>query len=138
MGRRELLEMLIAQEKENARLRAELGVLEEDADSRTMQMLEAGSLAQASLSLSGIFEAADAAAKQYLDTIERLKADTEAECAERIAEAKAEAEAILAAARCDAEAPAAKLPEEPRESADAPADDDDAVSRILREFYENK
>ena len=60
--------------------RNQLEVLEEKLADRQLRMENAGSIAKASLELNGIFEAAQNAAQQYLDNIERMKEETSQQC----------------------------------------------------------
>lgn len=69
MSRSELLEILIAQMEENDTLRAKLIAASDELESRKLAVHNAGSLAEAALQLNGIFEAAEAAAEQYLDNV---------------------------------------------------------------------
>lgn len=72
LGRRELLEILLEQSKEVDRLQAALASAQEQLDNREIVLNEAGSIAEASLKLNGIFEVAQNAANQYLENIEKL------------------------------------------------------------------
>ncbi len=65
MSRSRLLQLLIAQMEENQRLRRQL-------DNRQLVIETSGSLAEAALKISGVFEAADAAAQIYLESVERV------------------------------------------------------------------
>lgn len=96
LNRYQLLELLIAQTERADQLQARLEDAEKQLRDRELQMASLGSIAEASLQLSGVFQAAQEAADLYLDA------------------AKKEAEEIKAAARKEAEAiPAqARLPEE--------------------------
>ena len=58
-------------------------------------MEKAGTLAEASLSLNGVFEAAEAAAQQYLENIERMSGQQETICRDMQAEAEAKAAEIV-------------------------------------------
>lgn len=69
MSRGELLEMLIIQMDENEALRKQLAQAETELKNRRIIVDEAGSLAEAALRLNGIFEAADQAARQYLENV---------------------------------------------------------------------
>ena len=69
LKRTELLEMLIAQVKENEQLQAELDIANETLKNRTIIIEQAGSIAEAALQLNGVFAAAEAAAAQYLENI---------------------------------------------------------------------
>jgi light-regulated signal transduction histidine kinase (bacteriophytochrome) len=71
LGRRELLELLIQQSKEMAQLQQELDEAKAQLARREITIESCGTLAEAALKLSGIFEAADAAAAQYLENIKR-------------------------------------------------------------------
>lgn len=69
LNRSELLQMLITQGEENRRLKEELEETKKKLNERQLVMDNAGSIAEASLQLSGIFEAAEQAAKQYLESV---------------------------------------------------------------------
>lgn len=89
LNRTELLELLIKQTKENEALQAQLGVLntriselEAQLQQRTIMIENAGSIAEASLQLNGVFEAAQRAAQEYLDSI-HLRYQAQEEYAQR-------------------------------------------------------
>lgn len=65
----ELLEMLISRTRENEELKAKLTSAEEKLKNQEIAVNNSSSLAEAALKLSGIFEAADAAAELYLKNI---------------------------------------------------------------------
>ena len=69
LNRAELLEMLIAQSKRLSRVEEELSVAQKELERRKIAITTSGSLAEAALKLNGIFEAADQAAAQYLDSL---------------------------------------------------------------------
>ena len=60
LSRADLLEMLLAQRKENEALRTELDAARAALDDRRIALEKSGSIAEASLQLNGIFEAAPA------------------------------------------------------------------------------
>jgi hypothetical protein len=72
LKRAELLEMMLAQSREIEVLRARIEELETKLADREIRIRESGSIAEAALKLNGIFEAAQAAADQYLENIRRL------------------------------------------------------------------
>lgn len=72
LNRRELLQMLLLQAEENERLREELDQTKALLEDRRIMLSEAGSIAEASLRLHDIFDAAQAAADTYLDNIRSL------------------------------------------------------------------
>ena len=80
LSRSELLEMLIARTAENEQLKTRLEQAEAQLRDRRIAMDKAGSMAEAALSLNGIFQAADAAAQQYLENIRRISGQQDAIC----------------------------------------------------------
>jgi cell division septum initiation protein DivIVA len=80
LSRLELLEMLLDEEKRIASLEKELAQAKAELAKRTILIENSGSIAEAALKLNGIFEAAQAAADQYLENIRQLgQADTPGE-----------------------------------------------------------
>lgn len=88
LTRKELIEMLLSLTEENDRLKEENERLLKEAKQRKIAVESSGTMAEAALKLNRVFEAADAAAKQYLQNIkaradaDRAKAE-DAEKAER-------------------------------------------------------
>lgn len=72
LSRADLLEMLIDQSKEMQELKERLAVAEAELERREIIIGSSGSIAEASLRLSGIFEAAQTACEQYIDNIRIL------------------------------------------------------------------
>ena len=79
LSRRELLEMLITRTMENERLTEELQQARKELSDRELIQDRAGSMAEAALQLNGVFEAADRAAKQYLENIRRMAEESGSE-----------------------------------------------------------
>ena len=115
LSRADLLELLIEQSQEVQQLRTWLKQAEEQLASRHLDICDAGSIAEAALRVNGVFEAAEAAAQQYLDNIrnlsqrqEELCLQMERECRENIRQQLEQTEAKCAAmeaetkAKCDA------------------------------------
>lgn len=71
LKRRDLLELLEELSRENDRLRAELDEANRKLKSRDLALSKCGTLAEASLALSGVFQAADEAARTYVEQVER-------------------------------------------------------------------
>lgn len=69
LNRRELLELLIKQIEENERLRQQLEEAQKELQDRRIKIANAGSLAEASLLLSDVFQAVDEAASLYLENL---------------------------------------------------------------------
>ena len=82
LSRGELLEMLLAKTEENEKLKTDLERAEKQLTDRNIAIHEAGSIAEAALALNGIFQAAEGAAQQYLENIQRLSSQQEAACKE--------------------------------------------------------
>ena len=77
LRRSDLLELLVAQEKENEQLRSQVTQLQKRLEDRTISLENVGSIAEASLQISGVFQAAQDAAARYMENIQRLNAQQE-------------------------------------------------------------
>ena len=104
LGRSELIEILYELQKRNDDLMQENRQLKEALDDRQLHLSEAGSIAEAALRVNGVFEAAQAAADQYLQSIRSANADMET----KIAEARQKADAIIRVAEEKAQQTAAE------------------------------
>lgn len=104
LSRTDLLELLLAQRRENEQLRCILDQTQAQLADRTIQIDNAGSIAEASLQLSGIFNAAQDSCQYYLDNIkllserqneicQQMEAETKEKCDRMVAEAEAKAQA---------------------------------------------
>ena len=71
LNRQELIELLLEQKKRNDALEAELEEVKKQLEDRDILISESGSIAEAALKLSGIFEDAQKAADMYLSNIRR-------------------------------------------------------------------
>ena len=87
LGRTELLELLLAERKENEQLQAQLAEAQQKLESRALTLAQTGSIAEAALALNNVFDAAETAAQQYLENVRLQNGDQEAVC--RRMEAKA-------------------------------------------------
>lgn len=76
LSRSELLALLLEQVEENERLQQENNDLKNQIEDRIIKIQQTGSIAEAALKLNGVFEAAEAAAKQYLDSLRELEKTT--------------------------------------------------------------
>ena len=122
LSRADLLEMLIDQSEQLQELKTKYEQAEQALQQRQLSIQNAGSIAEAALQLSGVFDAAQDAADQYLDNVralaeheerrtqaimeqsgrmlleaekrcEKMEAETKIACAEMVAKAKAESQA---------------------------------------------
>ena len=71
LSKTELLELLVEQGRENLSLKARLAAAEAELAQRRVQIAECGSIAEAALRLSGVFEAAQRAADLYRENCQR-------------------------------------------------------------------
>jgi len=94
LGRGELVEILYALKQENQALTDRCRELEEKLAAQEMTISEAGSIAEATVGLSGIFQQAQAAEDSYLDKIHRMNAGTEEKAQAILSQAEAEAAEI--------------------------------------------
>ena len=72
LSRADLLEMLVDQSAELQRMQMKYEAAQRALEQRTILMDNAGSIAEAALQLNGVFEAAQASAQQYIDSVEAL------------------------------------------------------------------
>ena len=82
LSRADLLEMLVDQSIELQQMKIKYEAAQKALEQREIIMDQAGSIAEAALQLNGVFEAAQASAQQYLDSVESL-ANRKANQAER-------------------------------------------------------
>lgn len=104
MSREELVEIIYAMQQDRQQLEQQNRDLQDRLQQRTLKWEQAGSLAEAALSLNNVFESAQAAADQYLESVKAGQADAEARAAAITAQAQTEADQLLADARREAEA----------------------------------
>lgn len=95
LSRQDLLEMLIAQGREVESLRNRLEETEKTLAARTIAINQAGSIAEAALQISGIFEAAQQACQDYTDSIVALSQRQASVCAQQEQESQQKARQIL-------------------------------------------
>lgn len=84
LRRSDLLEILLTVSRENDQLREELEQTRKQLQERNLAISEAGSMAEAVLRLNGVFDAAEAACKQYEENIrsrcDKMEQDTRKKC----------------------------------------------------------
>ena len=83
LSRTDLLEMLVDLSEELNLVKQQLAAAEEKLNNRQILIEKAGSIAEASLQLNGVFEAAEAAGEQYVENIRNLS-DRQDEICRRI------------------------------------------------------
>ena len=71
LNRYQLLEMLIVQTDRADKLQAKLDIAEKQLENQELQSSSLGSIAEASLQLKGVFQAAQDAADMYIDAAKK-------------------------------------------------------------------
>lgn len=130
LTRKQLLELLLRQTERADKLEEELKEARQKIQDRNLMQSEAGSIAAASLKLNGVFEAAEAAASQYLENIAKLSEDHELVYERAKAEAKEKADALLEQTE--------KLCSEAEAKADKAQKKLEEIEKRIREIYEQK
>ena len=144
MRRTELVEIILALKQSEDRLRAENAALSAQLQERQIHIENAGSIAQAALELNKVFEAAQAAADEYVASVLAANKNTDAAASALRAQAEAEAQQILAQTeaanlkartqqQCDAETEAAA-----RKRAQTEADCKAMLARTQQEIQQRR
>lgn len=140
LKRADLLELLVAQGKENEALQEKLRQAEAALWDRQIQLDEAGNIAEAALRLSGVFQAAQQASDQYLENIRKMHEETESRCTQLEETSRARAEQLEQESKAQAE----RLVAEAEEKARALTEETEAKCRAMvaqaeaetREFWD--
>lgn len=103
LNRRELLELLITQTKRNEAMEKKLSQTGKALERRELEIKDAGSIAEAALRISGVFEAASEASKIYLENIRIMEAQTRERCEAAEKRAREEADQLLHTAKAEGE-----------------------------------
>ena len=102
LTREELIEIIYELQKKQAQMEQENERLRQALSDRQIKIENAGSIAEASLALNGVFEAAQAAADQYLEQIRAASETSQQLCDRLVANAQRRACAIVAQAQQEA------------------------------------
>ena len=98
LNRYQLLELLVVQTERADRLQQKLDEAEKQLQQKELNMRSLGSIAEASLELGGVFQAAQAAADLYIEQAkqhgEQIKEEAHQRAAEIVAQALAQARRI--------------------------------------------
>lgn len=103
LRRDDLLQILIRQQRQLDEQGAELERSAEALRQRSIAIGESGSIAEAALKLNGVFEAAQAAADQFLSEARARAEEIDREAAQKKAEAERTAEDLVRSARGEAD-----------------------------------
>lgn len=79
-SRTDLLKLLLEQKRENDKLQQQILQLQEQLQQRSIAIEQSGTLAEAALKLSGIFDAAETACQYYTENIRALSGRQEEIC----------------------------------------------------------
>ena len=104
LSRKELLELLLDQSRQLDSLREQLQQAQAQLANRQLLLNEAGSIAEASLQLNRVFEAAQSAAEQYLENVQTLSERQARVCQQLETESQQKADTLLSEmkTRCQA------------------------------------
>ena len=86
MNRRDLLKLLLEVQRENEKLREENGTLRAEVEDRRIRTEQLGSIAEVAMQLHGVFEAAQAAADQYVANAQMMYAPQQTDDEEQTGE----------------------------------------------------
>ena len=111
LGRKDLIELMLNQARELDQLREQLAQTQQqlaqvqrELTERKIRIEKAGSLAEASLQLSGVFQAAQDACALYTYNMEELSHQKETQCAQLEQQTRDNCEKMVAAAQKQANA----------------------------------
>lgn len=98
LNRYQLLELLVLQKERADKLQAKLEEAEKQLNERELEMESLGSVAEASLQLSGVFQAAQKAADLYIEEAkkyaEKIREEAHQKAAEILMQTQAQAERL--------------------------------------------
>ena len=77
LSRRELVDIIYQQKRNEEQLQVELTALQAELQDRRIKLSKVGSIAEAAISITDVYTAAQASADLYLREIARLKEETE-------------------------------------------------------------
>ena len=99
LNRRELVDIIYQMKKNEQLLQDEVASLQSKLQEKRIRLADVGSIADAAVSITDVFAAAQNAADLYLHEISCMKAETEKECAQMVEEAQKAVDKIFADGR---------------------------------------
>lgn len=102
LKRMELLDIIYSLQENEEKLKEEKAELERKLEERVIKKESVGSIAEAALSLNDVFESAQAAAEQYLESVHDVHKEALEKAGDIISNAKIKADAIIAEAEEEA------------------------------------
>ena len=119
LNRSQLIDIIYQLQIKQKELEDENLKLKEELEDKRIRMRQAGNIAEASLAIHNVMQAAQDAASQYLEEIRLMHSETEEKCKLLLEKAQKDADHIVARAK-----------EQPHSS-------DAALEAILKEFSKN-
>lgn len=95
LSRRELVDIIYQLKKNEQEMQEQIDSLKSELEDKRLRISAAGSIADAALSVTNIFSAAQMTADVYLYEIACMKEDTEKECAKKLEEADKKIKEII-------------------------------------------
>ena len=96
LSRRELVDIIYQLKKNEQDMQEEIESLKTELQDKRIRISTAGSIADAAMSVTNVFSAAQMTADLYLREISCMREDTEKECAKKVEEAEKKVRDILA------------------------------------------
>lgn len=96
LSRRELVDIIYQLKKNEQELQEEIETLRNELEEKRIHISNAGSIADAAMSVTQVFSSAQMTADIYLQEISRMREDTEKECTKKVEDARKKVEKILA------------------------------------------
>ncbi len=98
LSRKELIDIIYQMKQNEQQMQEQIASLQKELQDKRIRISMAGSIAEASMSITNVFSTAQRTADLYLREIACMKEDAEEECAKIIEQANKKAKEILAAA----------------------------------------
>ena len=96
LSRSQLIDIIYQLQLKQKELENENQKLKEDLANKRIRIRQAGNIAEASLAIHNVMEAAQDAATQYLEEIRNMRNETERKCQRLLEKAREEADNIIA------------------------------------------
>ena len=95
LSRADLIDIIYTLQQQKEQAEQQLAQAQAQLQDRQLRIANAGSIAEAALSLNGVFDAAQAAADQYLQAVRTSAAETQAQKEQILADAERQAKEIV-------------------------------------------
>ena len=96
LSRRELVDIIYQLKKNEEQLREEIASLQEELQDKRIRLSEAGSIAEAALSITNVFASTQSAADLYLQEVSQMKQGVQSQCDKMLEEARQQAADLIA------------------------------------------